>query len=415
MKTIYLLGLLCISFFANSQQRDIDWSADLDYIKVELPKNHVNLYSQKGADFFLKGIEQISLENEQLTDLAVAIKLQQLISSLGDSHTMIGWKKFLDANKILPLNLMWFSDGIYILHTTKENESILGHKIIKINEIPIQTIIDSLSTILVVDNNAVIKKEIPRLMPMVQLYEYFFQINPDQIELQLQNPQGETISYTIKAALFTGQNMVACQLDSIALCYKDEKLFFIDYPLPKDNLYYIKYNTCSSREAPPQGFKGDTTKLPSFNEFKHKVIETINTNNFDKIVFDLRFNTGGDSRLGTDLVNQLALIDKVNQKGKLFIVIGRQTFSSAIINVMDFKDKTQAILVGEETWGKPNHFGEIKLMKLPSSGLPVQYSTKYFKRTKLDMKTITPDYTIESSFKDYKEGHDPVYDWIIEQ
>lgn len=76
---------------------------------------------------------------------------------------------------------------------------------------------------------------------------------------------------------------------------------------------------------------------------------------------------------------------------------------------------TQAIFVGEETSGKPNHFGEIKLLELANSGLKIQYSTKYFKNSETDLKTITPDYTIEESFKDFIKGHDPVYDWVIKQ
>ena len=63
---------------------------------------------------------------------------------------------------------------------------------------------------------------------------------------------------------------------------------------------------------------------------------------------------------------------------------------------------TNAVFVGEETGGKPNHFGEVKSFQLPSSKLPVSYSTKYFKRTDENMNTITPDVKIELSFSDLK-------------
>lgn len=82
---------------------------------------------------------------------------------------------------------------------------------------------------------------------------------------------------------------------------------------------------------------------------------------------------------------------------------------------MDFTNMTNAILVGEETSGKPNHLGEIRSLKLPSSALSLQYSTKYFKRTDKDLKTITPEKIIESSFTEFKHGHDPVVEWILEQ
>jgi C-terminal processing protease CtpA/Prc len=111
----------------------------------------------------------------------------------------------------------------------------------------------------------------------------------------------------------------------------------------------------------------------------------------------------------------MAEIKKINERGKLYVILGRFTFSSAIINAMDFSNKTQAIFVGEETSGKPNHYGEVRSFTLPNSGLNINYSTKYFKRSEKNLKTITPDHIIETSFKDFKEGKDPVYDWIIKQ
>ena len=80
---------------------------------------------------------------------------------------------------------------------------------------------------------------------------------------------------------------------------------------------------------------------------------------------------------------------------------------------MDFKRMTEAIFVGEETGGKPNHFGEIKSFRLPYSGLKLKYSTKYFKRTDEDINTITPDFIIETSFDEYIRGIDPVFDWVL--
>jgi hypothetical protein len=97
------------------------------------------------------------------------------------------------------------------------------------------------------------------------------------------------------------------------------------------------------------------------------------------------------------------------------VVLGRATFSSAILNAMDFKRLTNAIFVGEETSGKPNHFGEVKSFQLPTSKLSVNYSTKYFKMTDENVNTIAPDVKIEMSFSDFMKGVDPVYEWVKQQ
>jgi hypothetical protein len=52
---------------------------------------------------------------------------------------------------------------------------------------------------------------------------------------------------------------------------------------------------------------------------------------------------------------------------------------------------------------------------LPSSGLIINYSTKYIKTTSGNEATIKPDRCIETSFQDYKKGIDPVFEWIKKQ
>ena len=54
----------------------------------------------------------------------------------------------------------------------------------------------------------------------------------------------------------------------------------------------------------------------------------------------------------------------------------------------------------------------------PREGMQIRFwfeGNLQIKGTHKDLKTITPDYPIDESFKDFIKGHDPVYDWIIKQ
>ena len=415
MKNVILLTFLfaCLTAFSQSDKK-IDWNSDIAFIKVELPKNHYNLYLVKSEQDFFTGLDDISKIQNQLSDFEVAVKLQQLIATFGDSHTTLSLERFLDFNKILPIRLMWFSDGLWIQSTTKSNETILGTKITKINGKAINEVIDSLSTISVIDNQASVKKSVPKIIPDVQFLEYFGFTSRPEIELTLEK-NGETLDYTLNPEQMNKNNMVRVLPNPIPLCLQNTRLPFWSKVLTNDNVFYIQYNKCWSREYPPSGFKGNIQELPSFSDFHKAIVDSIEKNDFKKVVFDIRFNGGGNSAQGTELIKDLSNIDKINDKGKLFVITGRDSYSSAIINIMDFKNSTNAILVGEETSGKPNHLGEIKSLKLPSSALTLQYSTKYFKRTDKDFKTITPDIIIEPSFPDFENGKDPVFEWILKQ
>lgn len=415
MKSVFIIVFLFTFFAAFSQSdRNIDWSADIEFIKVELPKNHYHLYMVKSEQDFFNGLDAISKKLSQLSDFEVAVKLQQLIATFGDSHTILSLKPFLDYNKTLPIGLMWFSDGLWVQSTTKSNESILGTKLIAINGNAINEIIDSLSTISAIDNLASVKKSAPKLIPAIQFLEYFGFTSQSDVKLTLEQ-NGETMDYVIYAEQMNRNNMVRVFPDPVPLCYQHTRSFFWSKVLSKDNVFYIQYNRCSSSEYPPPGFKGDIEKLPSFSGFQNAVVDSIQQNEFDKVIFDIRFNGGGNSYQGTKLIEELATIDKIKSKGKLYVITGRDSYSSAIINIMDFINKTNTILVGEETSGKPNHLGEVRILRLPSSALNLQYSTKYFKRTDKDLNTITPDKIIEPSFADFKNGKDPVFEWILKQ
>ena len=416
MKKLILTSLIVFSFvFITQSANSIDWNSDLDFLKVELPKKHTNFYHKGNEKQFFDGIESIRLSAGNNSDLSVSIKIQQLIASFGDKHTSSGWGKFLDNNKVLPLHLLWLKDGIYILHTTPENRSILEHRIVKINGKPITEVIDSLSTLFTIDNNAVIKSSVYRQLVYVQLLQYFNFATSEDIVLELENSAGKKITHTIRPAVMTRNNRVSIKPSSYPFSLMDEKAYFVDSIMRKDNAYYILYQYCWSREYPPTGFRGNPESLPSFIEFRKKVIETLKRENFNKIIFDIRYNGGGNSSQGTELIKEMAAMDNVNVKGKLFVITGRSTFSSAIINTMDFMKMTKATFVGEETSGKPNHYGEVKTFVLPFSGMTVFYSTKYFRNSDKDLKTITPDKIIETTFNDLMTGKDPVYDWIIKQ
>ena len=104
----------------------------------------------------------------------------------------------------------------------------------------------------------------------------------------------------------------------------------------------------------------------------------------------------------------------LNKKGKLYVIIGRRTFSSAVLNAMDLRNETEAILVGEPTGGKPNHFGEVKNDRLTNSGLRFTWSVKYFTVTDGDPASIFPDVDVRNTIDDYRAGNDVVLKEIFE-
>lgn len=414
---LLFLTMITTILAANAQNNStIDWVSDIEFVKNELPARHKNLNFKISKELFESELNSLSLQLDKLSDIEIAIRLQQIIAKMGDSHTMLDYRPFIDLNYLLPLKLYWFKDGLYIFQTSKDYENILGKKIISLNGFTIQTIIDSLSTLITIDNQALVKNQVPGLIPLAQLHNHFGFANGNNFSFEIATSLGEKELINISAGPVNSNDLVAFQADSMALCWRNQRAFFFEQYFDQFKTYYVQYNTCWSKEIENQyGNSEKAANLPSFLDFEDKVFTTLKNQDVKKFVFDMRFNSGGNSEQGTNFVNKLNKLKHKNKKMQIYVIIGRKTFSSAIINTMDFKQNTNAILLGEETGGKPNHFGEIQSINLPSSGLDLYYSTKYFTFTKENTNTIAPDTYLEPTFFDYKSGIDPVFDWIIKQ
>lgn len=408
---LLVVGTL-LSLTIYSQVGRIDWSIDLECLKKELSEKHHNFFTVNSKDAFLSGINKIKHESKNIEDFQVVLKTQQLIAKFGDSHTNVNFKQLLTPEQILPIHLFWIRDGLYVLHTTPKNKKILGCQVLSINNVPINTVIDSLSTLFAIDNQAMVKLLIPQTIPSIQILKHFGFANQNEVKLGLDKHK----TYILKPSLMNRNNRISFKPDSLAFCTKNENKVFTDCYYPDEKIYYILYNKCLSKEiALEYGNKKMAENLPSFKEFENKIFNTLANESVRKIIFDIRYNGGGSSAQGTAFIEKLAKFLKLNPTIRTYLVLGRATFSSAILNAMDFRRLTNAVFIGEETAGKPNHFGEVRSFQLPTSKISVNYSTKYFKVTDENMNTITPDVKIEMSFSDFIKGIDPVYEWIKQQ
>ncbi len=148
------------------------------------------------------------------------------------------------------------------------------------------------------------------------------------------------------------------------------------------------------------------------------------------LVIDVRKNGGGDSEIGRKLCsyfvsaphphclrhNQLIEPHPQGYKGQVFILIGNYTFSAAESFVLDMKEGTNAILVGEETGGDsgngPRTFVSRRGTYFCIPTRPFAYSLLGFP---LEGKGIPPHYYIRETADDFLKGVDTVLQYTLHQ
>lgn len=405
-----LLLLLAPGLFAQSEEV-IDWDYEIDLLARELAQKHPDLFFKYDSAWYFHAMKQVAKASPGKSLFQVSVRLQQVVAAMGDAQTQINYHFLIEKSKILPINFYWFEDGIYLLETDIAYESLLGNKLIALNDVPIEVVIDSLATLLVLDNQSVLKNQIPQILSWFQVLEYFEFVSGQQLSLTVENSEGKAITETIHLPVELGE-MIAVQPSSLPLGWQDQKSFFRDQYFENQRLYYIQYNRCWSREAEEDyGSGASALFMPSFKEFEKEVYPVLKKKEIDKLVFDIRFNKGGHAAQGTEFIKKICKT-LPKKHGDIFVLVGRKTSAAAIINTVDFMKSEEVILVGEESSGKPNHFGEVKRFVLPESRLIVSYSTKYFSLLNDDPPAIIPDLMAPLGFDQYMKGIDPAMEAV---
>jgi tetratricopeptide (TPR) repeat protein len=156
------------------------------------------------------------------------------------------------------------------------------------------------------------------------------------------------------------------------------------------------------------------TNEESLSQFSQRLLAFLDTVQVDRLVLDLRLNRGGDGTLNPPLLLSLIKARKLDGPGKLFVIIGRSTFSAAQFLVNELEQYTDAVFVGEPSGGKVNSYGDSRKITLPHSGITVRVSTLWWQEDPRDRRQWkAPDIAAELRAADYRNGVDPALEAVL--
>lgn len=376
----------------------IKWTEDLDQILNELPKKHKNLFFHKRKREFTKEIKELKNNIRNYDSYIIINTIAKVIAGFKDAHTML----IIPSSHFIPFEFYFFDDGIYIINTTNELKKYINSKIIEISGISIDEIITELSNIISYENNYFLKSQLPKYLSSADvLFGLEILDSISKVDITLSDINGEIFNISVDTCLKNNLQFDNYSNTQLPLYRRNlDKFYWSDF-IDEYNTLYVNYNYC--KDMPDIMVK----------DFCIHLIEFIKNNIVHKLIIDLRNNTGGNSSLFEPFIRELINIDSLN-KGKLFVILGRDTFSSALLNAYSLKNKTNAIFIGEGTGGKPNCYGEVQYFELNNSKLKIRYSTQYYKLIKdNNQMSLIPDVVFDVKFKDYIENKDPCMDYIL--
>jgi tetratricopeptide (TPR) repeat protein len=180
-----------------------------------------------------------------------------------------------------------------------------------------------------------------------------------------------------------------------------------------DRIYYYEYlpesKTVYVRQSQIQD--DSTQAIPAFYE---EVFQFVEDHEVDRFVLDVRLNGGGNNYKNKPVVTGI-IRSKIDQPGKLFVILGRRTYSACQNLVNELHSYTNAIFIGEPTSENINFYGDSRRVELPNSKLAPRLSYAWWqdKPQWENGPWLPPHLAVDMSFADYQNNVDPCMDAIL--
>lgn len=408
---LVLAALLPAKVHAQTIPTAAEWQSDLRFLQKTVHMDYPFLFKKITAEKWDAEADKLHHSIPTLQPHEILAGFGRMVAAFGYGHTDIGWTQAPVKSHIVPLNLYWFPDGIRVEGCPKNLSDALGAKLLRVEGMPVEKALEALRPLLPVENEQYFRA-----------YILDFLLIPEALHAQgITKALKPTVTMTFER---DGKSFEKT-FDVVDAFRFPRKYGFVapggawltvrdssrtpHYLKNLDKIYYFEYlpehKTLYVRQSQQLDDKDETIA-----QFYKRVFDFIDKNEVDRFVLDVRLNGGGNNYKNKPIVQGLIRAKKINQPGKLFVLIGRRTFSACQNLVNELHNYTEAIFVGEPTSENINFYGDNRRVELPNSKLPVYLSFAWWqdKPQWENDDWLAPQLAADLSFDDYRSNRDPV-------
>jgi hypothetical protein len=403
---LYIASVLLFTLSSCGSQRTATqlssdaWRTDLRYLARELPNRHVNAFHTVSRENFTNEVTRLDAAIPQNNGDQIVVGLMRIVALIGDGHTHLDLPP---SSLRYPIELQWFGDELRVVAAAAPYHAAVGARVLTIGSIPLHDVMERVTELVARGENdgrtrltATMQLTVPEVLHGLGVIE-----DRDNAPFALELASGEHATMKFSPAPlgeFSTWRMAIEEKPPLYLRRLNER-WWTEF-LPDSQTVYF-----SLTGYPPDAeFRDRAGALGTLLDESHA----------RRLVIDLRRNQGGDlDRFRRLLLPVLKSRTAINRKGGLFVIIGPGTFSAATVNALDLRNEASAILVGNPTGMRPNHYGEHGEFRLTNSGLRVSYSTQFYRFAADTDSAVVPDRNIEPTWAEFRSGRDPVMEWIL--
>jgi hypothetical protein len=434
------------SFDVNQQLSPEQLIADVDFYLKTLEEAHANPYAQISAKEFRARADEIKSRIRRqgaMTQKEFWLLFTRLVSAIQDSHSYVVDPRFFvkpedDTTKYFPLRTVYIDGKIVVTASFADEKIEKGAVIEAINGTSSKELIRKIS-----EHRFGVERERVEsavLWLWVGAAEIFGR--PSEFTVTFADGRKVQVRGLRLPEFIARENAARSANPSAAKNNSPLELKLLD-----GGVAYLNSTT----------FEYD---LEEYRALLKDVFTQIRSSGVERLIIDLRNNTGGNSALGDALIgmfnskpyrhysmrwkrsvqyveemkrkktplpdNYLALRpgemlsgesqvvrpgdNPLRFKGRVYVLSSKETFSSGQMFLAVVKDNGLAQVIGEENNEPVCSYGEVFFFNLPNSRLRTSLSVKYFTPPAgcKDARGVVPDIPVKRRVADYVTGRDAI-------
>jgi len=390
------------------------WQEDLDFLAKTVAEKHRHPFDRASRADFDQAVAALRERIPGLADHEVVVGMVKLVALLRDGHSRLTLPVVADAQShtptagpkeslafhALPLRFYLFDDGLYVQSAAPDRRELVGSRVLRIGKMTNEAALEAIRPAVHYDSEMWLKLVGPqylRIPEILQACGVTDAIGETPLTLEKSGQTRTVVLGPLPAGpepAWVAWSDVSGQAKPLYL-KNPGKTFWFEL-LPDRKAIYVQVNAIQNDPA------------ESLAAFSGRMIAAAQAAGVERIVLDLRLNGGGNNYLNRGLVLALVGAGELNRFGRLFTIIGRNTFSAAMSLVSALEHWTETIFVGEPTGNTPSQYGDARRYVLPHSGLTVRLSSVYWRDANVDERRpwVAPDLATGVTWTDHAAGRD---------
>lgn len=386
--------------------RDYGWRRDVDFLRDEVKRLNADYRNSPLPPEFERRYEELKEKVPQLSDEEIFVGMNRMLAVLRQGHTSV-WAPSGSRlpYKGLPFQVYLFPEGIFIIDATEQHKDLIGSKLISIEGVPAEEALRKVNQTQSVDgDNQYLLNGVNSLHSLRYLRGLGIAKSTDSVRVTLQKSDEPRRTLTVEASSFRDSaRLKPLTGTATPLFLREPTQMHWHQALSEHDALYVQLNGIAPE------------KEETLTEYALRLRSLLLEADPKNLILDMRHNGGGSTNTYAEFLRTMIGFSLLRDR-RLYVLIGRFTYSAAGNLITELEQLANAIFVGEASSECCTFYGSPSGFTLPFSKLQGSLATKKWSLSRRGndfRRELNPHAPVITSAKDYFAARDPVMATVI--